>query len=108
MIYRSKHTNNIIDFNRILLGVSTIMFFITLGFRINTAGKLAVKNEELKVLDEKKGQLEKDVALLEYEDSKYSSLKNVELAAQSLGFIKSTGTMISIDLTSGSPLATAR
>jgi hypothetical protein len=105
MISKFNRSNKRIDPYKLLLTISVMGFFCTLGFRIHCASNLAVKNEELKNLDDQKSSLEKEVALLEYEDSKYSSLKNVEDAAYKLGYIKAADSLITVDLSAGSPVA---
>jgi cell division protein FtsL len=52
------------------------------------SSKLAVKSGELVVLTEKKQDLQKEIAILELEDSYLSSLSYVEEKARLFGFIE--------------------
>lgn len=50
--------------------------------------RYAVKNDDLQVALEKRAELKKEIARLEYMDSKLSSLERVETEAMKLGFAK--------------------
>lgn len=88
-----------------ILFVCVMAFILSLGFRIHSSSKLAARNQELKHLSDRKIELEKQLALMEYEDSKYSSLQNVEAAAYTQGFIKSTSPLLTLDINAGTPMA---
>ena len=108
MISHCQRRHKNIDLSKIILTFSVFAFLFSLGYRIHSAGRLAVKNETLKVYSEKKAILEKEVALLEYEDSKYSSLKYLETAATSLGLVRATEPLLAVEFTGGSSIAAAR
>lgn len=107
---RHKHRklSEKINLSRCIFGASVCALIFTLGFRIHSAGSIAAKSESLKILAEKKNSLEKEIALLEYEASKYSSLHYVESTANKYGFIKAVEPLVAVDLTVGSPIASAR
>ncbi len=48
----------------------------------------ALKGKDFRELNERKQQLEKDIAYLQFEDSNLSSLTNVEARARQLGFVE--------------------
>jgi cell shape-determining protein MreC len=89
--------------------ILTIFAFVaSLGYRIHSAGKLAVKNEALKQYTEKKSALEKELALLEYEDSKYSSLKYLESSASRMGLVRANEPLIAVEFNGGTSIAAVR
>lgn len=56
----------------------------------------ALKGKDFQHLHDEKTQLEKELALLKFEDSKLSSLEFVEEKALQQGFIKMTEPLLSI------------
>lgn len=97
-----------IDLTKVLLLLTVFSFIASLGYRIHSAGKLAVKNEALKEYTERKIALEKEIALLEYENSKYSSLKHLETSASALGFIRASEPLVAVEFSTGTNIAAIR
>lgn len=108
MIKHCQKRKKPLDLSVVCLSVASMVFVASLGFRIHSAGKLAVKNESLKIYSEKKIALEKEMALIEYEESKYSSLKYLETAAMTLGFIKAVEPLYAVDFINSNSIASAR
>ncbi|NMB69666.1 hypothetical protein GYA27_00480 [candidate division WWE3 bacterium] len=101
-----RHKN--IDLSKMFLVLAVLSFVASLGYRIHSAGKLAVKNEALKQYTEKKSALEKDLALLEFEDSKYSSLKYLESSASRMGLVRVSEPLIAVEFSGGTSIAAVR
>jgi len=103
-----RRQTNKIEVVKLFLMLTVFAFIASLGYRIHSAGKLAVKNEALKEYTEKKTALEKEIALLEYENSKYSSLKYLETSASALGFVRANEPLIAVEFTGGTSIAAIR
>ena len=108
MINRCHKRQKNIDLSKLFLVLAIFSFIASLGYRIHSAGKLAVKNEALKEYTEKKSVLEKELALLEYEDSKHSSLKYLESSAAQMGLIRANEPLIAVEYTGGTNIASVR
>lgn len=79
------------------LVLSIFLFISCCGFKLYLSNSLAIKNSQLKDLFDRKSQLEKEVTLLSYEDSVLSSMKEIEIRANQLGFVPMKEKLISLD-----------
>ena len=68
--------------------VSFSVFLVTLGFDLYVSNRATIKGKDLQGLYVEKEQLEKDIALLKYEDSNLSSLVYVQQRARDIGFVE--------------------
>lgn len=82
---------------KVLFSVSLCLFIASIGLRIYCSSNMAVRNNELKALYDKKLELEKEITNLTYIDSNLSSLKYVEKNAFDLGFIKMDSNLKALD-----------
>lgn len=70
--------------------------FVSLLCQVLITNNLALKSNELNELSAKKQDLEKQIAVLEFEDSSLSSLSGIETKAKKLGFVKMIDGIIAI------------
>ncbi len=66
----------------------------------------ALKGKDFQYLHHEKDALEKDLALLKFEDAQLSSLEFVELKAGELGFVELTEPLLSVSSPSLASVAT--
>ena len=78
---------------------------ISIVFRIYSANIIVVKNSELKTLNTRKSDLEREVSRLSYVDSTYSTLSDIEKKARSLGFTDYSESLLSLNPNSPIPVA---
>lgn len=76
--------------------ISLGIFIISLLTQMYISNTTALKGKDFQHLHDRKEHLEKDIALLKYEDSKLSSLEFVEQQAAHLGFVKMVEPLLSI------------
>lgn len=97
-----------IDIYKLLFRISFASLLVSLFSQMYITNKLAVRSSELVELNNRKEQLEKELASLEYENSVLSSLSNIETKALSAGFIKQTDSVLAIKDPSTAVLLQAR
>jgi len=76
--------------------LSLVIFIASLLIQMYISNTTALKGKDFQHLHEEKAKLEKDLALLKYEDSRLSSLEFVEIKATQLGFVEMTEPLLSI------------
>ncbi len=76
--------------------MSLVIFISSLLVQMYISNATALKSKDFKNLHEEKAQLEKEMALLKYEDSQLSSLEYVEVRATELGFQEMTESLLTI------------
>jgi hypothetical protein len=69
---------------------SGVICFISLAFQVYISNATALKSKDFQQLYQKKSNLEKDIAYLQFEDSQLSSLSYIEQRASLLGFQEMT------------------
>lgn len=67
-----------------------VIFISSLIIQMYISNATALKGKHFKHLHDEKAKLEKEMALLQYEDSRLSSLEYVEIRAVELGFQEMT------------------
>ncbi|MFC1756072.1 hypothetical protein ACFLZK_01650 [Patescibacteria group bacterium] len=79
------------------ISILTLVIFITsLLTQMYISNATALKSKDFRYLHEQKAQLEREMALLQYEDSRLSSLEYVEVRAVELGFKEMTESLNTI------------
>lgn len=73
-----------------------VIFIVSLLAQMYISNTTALKGKDFQHLHEQKAKLEKELALLKYEDSRLSSLEFVEERAVQLGFVELTEPLLSI------------
>ena len=76
--------------------ISLVIFVSCLLTQMYVSNATALKSRDFRYLHEEKAQLEKEMALLKYEDSRLSSLEYVEVRAIELGFLEMTESLQTI------------
>lgn len=66
---------------------SIFIFIISLVAQLYVTNQLAVQGKEMVMLQERKAELAKEISEMELEQSKYASLKYIEIEADKLGFV---------------------
>jgi len=72
------------------------IFVISLLSQMYISNTTALKGKAFQHLNDEKARLDKELALLKYEDSKLSSLEYVEEKALQMGFVNMTEPLLSI------------
>lgn len=67
--------------------ISLILFISTLLLQMYVSNSTALKGKDFVMFYDKKKSLEKEIALLKYEESSLSSLSSIEARSAALGFI---------------------
>lgn len=80
------------------LKVSILIFVVALSTQIFLSNSFAAKTTDLKDLHLRRGELQKQVSRLEYEDSILSSMSSVESRATELGFLKNNELLASVNI----------
>jgi hypothetical protein len=75
---------------------SLALFISSLSFQVYISNATALKGKDFQNLYERKVELEKDIAYLEFEESQLSSLSYIEKAASDLGFQEMTEPLLPI------------
>ncbi len=86
--------------------VSLVIFITSLLVQMYISNTTALKGKDFQNLHEEKAKLEKELALLKYEDSRLSSLEFVEIRAVQLGFVEMTEPLLSVSSPSLASLST--
>jgi len=75
---------------------SLLTFVTSLLVQMYISNATALKGTDFRELHEEKASLEKEMALLQYEDSKLSCLEYVEAKAHDVGFVEMSGPIYAI------------
>ncbi len=86
--------------------LSLVIFITSLLVQMYISNTTALKGKDFQHLHEEKAVLEKELALLKYEDSRLSSLEFVEIKAAQLGFVEMTEPLLSVSSPSLASLST--
>jgi cell division protein FtsB len=81
---------------KVIFKLSAVALVLSIFLQMYVTNKLAVKGAELVELDNRKVQLEKEIAKFEFEDSSLSSLAYIENKAKETGFVKLTDDILAI------------
>jgi hypothetical protein len=76
------------NISRSMFKLSVILFVFSIFFQVFFTNNLAIKSKDLNDLSLQKDVLHKEIARLEFEDSKASSLALIEQKAYESGFVK--------------------
>jgi len=82
------------------------IFLSSLLVQMYISNTTALKGKDFQLLHQEKAKLEKELALLKYEDSRLSSLEFVEVRAVQLGFVEMTEPLLSVSSPSLASLST--
>jgi len=102
---KTKKSARSLKFYKTCCFVSFVLFSLGIASRMYFSNKLVVKNQDLKSLSEAKASLEKEVALLSFEDANLSSPQYIESQAGKLGFEDMKESLLSLDLNAPLPVA---
>lgn len=86
--------------------ISFVCMIVSIFGQVILTNQLAVKGIQLSHLEAKKTQIEKEIAVIEYEDSTLSSMKLVESKAKELGFVKYTEALLAVKAPTSASLYT--
>jgi cell division protein FtsL len=101
---RRNLQNNKLRLNPVII-VSVFLFVASFVGRLYISSLTASKSIELKELYTTRVSLEQEISKLEYESLTLSSLSQIEVNAEKMGFVPFNGLISSIDLDVSHPLA---
>jgi len=85
--------------------LSLIGLFVSVLARMYFSNCLVADNEKLNSLFTKRDGLQKDISRLTYLENSFSALNIVEERAKSLGFVKMTDSLASLNINTSSAIA---
>ena len=91
-----KKNKTLKKFKKIAI-LSFAVFIFSVSFRLFVCNFFAIKNTELSDCFVKKGELEKEISSLTYDNSQLASLSVIEDKAKGLGFIEMKDLLIALD-----------
>ena len=94
-------TNNV----RKIYNLSLVMLAVSVLVRIYFSNSLVSDNKKLNQLFVRRDELKKEISRLTYVENNLSALDILEQRAYSLGFVKMTNTLLSLDVTSHNSIA---
>ena len=94
--YKIRNLTGNVKIYRIICIFSFCVFLFSLCFQVVISNTTALKGKDFQAYNSRKTEIEKEIALLKYEDSNLSSLDYVEGKAISLGFVPMTEALLPI------------
>lgn len=80
--------------SKLIFRISLVVVVLSVLFRVGVSCTVAVKGCELVTLSEYKMSLEQEIARLEFEDMRLSSLVFLEQRASELGFVQMSDSLL--------------